>query len=170
MEKRTGIITFQGNPLTLLGGETKVGTQAPDFTVLSTELQPTTLSSSAGKVRIISVVPSIDTPVCDLQTARFNQAAGQLTELLVYSISVDLPFALARYCAAKGIDNVKTFSDHRDLDFGLKYGFVIEELRLLSRGIIVIDQEGIVRHVEYVKEITEQPDYDKALAVAKSLL
>lgn len=170
MEKRTGVITFKGAPLTLLGPAAAVGTKAPDFTALSPELQPVSLHDSQGKVRIISVVPSIDTPVCDLQTARFNQEAGQLPELLVLSISVDLPFALARYCAAKGIDNVKTLSDHRALDFGLKYGFVIEELRLLSRGILVIDQQDTIRHIEYVAEVTEQPDYDKALAVAKTLL
>lgn len=170
MDKRKGIVTFKGNPITLLGPEIKVGAKAPDFTVLSTSLEPVKLSDSNGQVRIISVVPSVDTPVCNLQTRHFNQDASQLGGVLVLSVSVDLPFALAKYCAAEGIENVKTVSDHKDLDFGLKYGFVIEELRLLARGIVVVDKEGIVRYVEYVKEIAEQPDYDKALAAAKSCL
>lgn len=168
MEKRQGSIVFKGNPITLLGPEIKVGDKAPDFTALSTSLEPVKLSSSNGKVRIISVVPSVDTPVCDLQTRRFNEEAAKLDEVLVLSVSVDLPFALAKYCAAQGIDNVKTLSDHKDLDFGLKYGFAIEELRLLARGIVVVDKVGIVRHVEYVKEVTEHPDYDKVLAAATS--
>ena len=167
MEKRTNMVTFQGNPLTLLGPEITVGSAAPDFTVLSTELSPVKLSDTDGKIRIISVVPSIDTPVCDMQTRRFNEEAAKLGGVTVLSISVDLPFALAKYCAANGIEIVKTLSDHKDLDFGLKYGFVIEELRLLSRGIVVIDKRGIVRYVQYVKEITDQPDYDKALEAAK---
>ena len=170
MEKRKNVITFKGNPLTLLGPEIKAGMNAPDFTVLSTALEPVKLSDYQGKVRIISVVPSVDTPVCDMQTRRFNEEASELSGAVVLSVSVDLPFALAKYCAAQGIDNVKTLSDHKDLDFGLKYGFVIEELRLLARGIIVVDKEGVVRHVEYVKEVTEHPDYDKALAVAKEYL
>lgn len=170
MEKRTNVVTFKGKPITLLGSEIKIGDKAPDFTVLSTALEPVKLSDSNGKVRIISVVPSVDTPVCDLQTRHFNEDASQLGGVLVLSISVDLPFALAKYCAAQGIENIKTLSDHKDLDFGTKYGFVIEELRLLARGIVVVDKENIVRHVEYVKEIAEQPDYDKALAVAKSLM
>ncbi|SDF10427.1 thiol peroxidase [Sporolituus thermophilus] len=170
MEKRKNVITFKGNPLTLLGPEIKTGMKAPDFTVLSTALEPVKLSDHQGKVRIISVVPSVDTPVCDMQTRRFNEEASELSDAVVFSVSVDLPFALAKYCAAQGIDNIKTLSDHKDLDFGLKYGFVIEELRLLARGIIVVDKEGIVRHVEYVKEVTEHPDYAKALAVAKEYL
>lgn len=170
MEKRKGNITFKGNPMTLLGSEIKPGVKAPDFTVLSTSLEPVALSDSNGKVRIISVVPSVDTPVCDMQTRRFNEEASAVDGLLVLSVSVDLPFALAKYCAAEGIENVQTVSDHKDLDFGLKYGFVIEELRLLTRGIVVVDKEGIVRYVEYVKEVSEHPDYDKALAEAKSCL
>lgn len=170
MEKRTGVVTFKGNPITLLGPEVKVGAKAPDFTVLSTSLEPVKLSDFSGQVRIISVVPSVDTPVCSLQTRHFNQDAAQLEGVLILSVSVDLPFALAKYCAAEGIESVKTLSDHKELDFGLKYGFVIEELRLLARGTVVVDKEGIVRYVEYVKEITEQPDYEKALAAAKSCL
>lgn len=170
MEKRTNIVTFKGKPITLLGKEIKVGDKAPDFTVLSTSLEPVRLSDSNGKVRIISVVPSVDTPVCDLQTRHFNEDASKMEGVLVLSVSVDLPFALAKYCAAQGIENIKTLSDHKDLDFGMKYGFVIEELRLLARGIVVVDKDNIVRYVEYVKEIAEQPDYDKALIAAKSCL
>lgn len=170
MEKRSNVVTFKGNPVTLLGPEIKAGVVAPDFTALSTSLAPVKLSDSNGKVRIISVVPSVDTPVCDLQTRHFNEDASKLKDVLVLSISVDLPFALAKYCAAQGIDNVQTLSDHKELDFGLKYGFAIEELRLLSRGIVVVDKEGVVRYVEYVKEIATQPDYDKAIGEAKQLL
>lgn len=170
MNKRANIITFKGAPLTLLGTEIKIGDKAPDFTAISTTLEPVKLSDSTGKVRVISVVPSIDTPVCDIQTSRFNHEVANIEDLLVLSVSVDLPFALAKYCAAKDITNVKTLSDHKELDFGLKYGFVIEELRLLARGIVVVDREGIVQYVEYVPEVTDQPDYDKVLSTAKKLL
>ena len=170
MNKRTNVVTFRGKPVTLLGEETVVGASAPDFTVLSPKFEPFHLEESKGKVRIISVVPSVDTSVCDLQTRRFNEEAGMLKDVLILSISVDLPPALSKYCAAHGIENIKTLSDHKDLDFGLKYGFVIEELRLLSRGIVVIDKTGIVRHVEYVHEVSEHPDYDKALSVVRQLL
>ncbi len=170
MEKHTGIITFGGNPLTLNGTLTKVGQKALDFTVLGADLKPIKLSDSAGKVRIISVVPSIDTGICDAQTRRFNQEAANFENVEILTISCDLPFALGRYCAAAGIDKVKTLSDHRDLDFGLKYGFVIEELRILSRGIIVIDKNDIVTYVEYVAEVASHPDYDKALAEVKKII
>lgn len=170
MDKRNNIVKFGGNPLTLLGKEIKVGDKAPDFTALTPDLKPLSLSDTQGQVRVISSVPSIDTPVCDMQTRWFNQDAGKIEGLTVLSISVDLPFALTRYCAAKEITNVKTLSDHKDLDFGLKYGFVIEELRLLSRGAVVIDRDGIVRYVEYVPTIEEQPNYEKIMAVVKQYL
>lgn len=171
MEKRTGIVTFGGNPVTLLGKEVKIGEKAADFLVLTPELKPFHFHDIKGKVRVISVVPSIDTPVCDLQTKWFNQDAAQYADdLLVLSVSVDLPFALKRYCAAEGIDNVKTLSDHRELSFGLQYGFVIEELRLLSRGAVVIDRDDIVRYVEYVPVIGNQPDYAKVMAAVKACL
>jgi thiol peroxidase len=169
MEKHTGKITFGGNPLTLVGNLAKVGEKAPEFTVLNADLSPFSLSSTAGKVRIISVVPSIDTGICDAQTRRFNQEAANL-DVEILTISCDLPFALGRYCAAAGIDKVKTLSDHRDLDFGYKYGFVIEELRLLSRGIIIIDKNDVIKYVEYVGEVASHPNYDVALAEAKKLL
>jgi thioredoxin-dependent peroxiredoxin len=168
MEKHSGIITFGGNPLTLAGTIIKVGDKAPEFTVLNPDLSPFTFNHS-GKVTIISVVPSIDTGICDAQTRRFNQEAANL-DMDILTISCDLPFALGRYCAAAGIDKVKTLSDHRALDFGAKYGFIIEELRLLSRGIVIVDKEGIVKYVEYVKEVASHPDYDVALAEAKKLL
>ena len=169
MEKHSGMITFGGNPLTLAGDLVKVGDKAKDFTVLANDLQPHKLSDYDGKIRIISVVPSVDTGVCAAQTRRFNVEAAKLEDLVILTISCDLPFALGRFCAAEGIDKVVTLSDHKETDFGLKYGFLIDELRLLSRGIIIVDKAGVVRYVEYVMEITNHPDYDKALKAAKSL-
>lgn len=170
MNKNTGIITFMGNPFTLLGDMVKVGDKAQDFTVLANDLHPVKLSDYDGKIRIISSVPSVDTGVCAAQTRRFNVEAAKLGEVAILTISNDLPFALGRFCAAEGIDKVITLSDHKDTDFGLKYGFLIEELRLLTRGIVVIDKEGVVRYVEYVKEVTTHPDYDKALEAAAKLV
>jgi thiol peroxidase len=170
MDKRTDVVKFGGNQLTLLGKEVRVGDKAPEFTVLTPDLNPFSLSDTKGKVRVLSAVPSIDTPVCDMQTRWFNQDAGNIEGLVVLSISVDLPFALTRYCAAKEINNVKTLSDHKDLDFGLKYGFLIEELRLLGRGAVVIDKEDVVRYVEYVPNIEEQPNYEKIMEVVKLYL
>lgn len=170
MNKRNNVIKFGGNPMTLLGNEIKLGDKAPDFTVLTSELSPLSLSDLKGQVRVISVVPSIDTSVCDIQTRWFNEEAAKIDGLTILSVSVDLPFALKKYCAAKDIANIKTVSDHKDLDFGLKYGFVIEELRLLARGTVVVDKDDIVRHVEYVANLGDQPDYDKLMAVVKQYL
>ena len=170
MEKRPGVVTFAGKPVTLIGREIKVGDQAPDFTALNTDLTPFTFNTLKGQVVVISVVPSIDTSVCDMQTRWFNEDAAKIDGLVVLSVSVDLPFALKKYCAAKDISTVKTISDHKDLDFGLKYGFAIEELRLLSRGAIVVDREGVVRYVEYVPVISDQPQYDKVMAAVKECL
>jgi thiol peroxidase len=170
MIKRNDIVKFGGNPVTLIGTEIKVGDKAPDFTVLTPDLSPLSLKDTSGQVRVISIVPSIDTSVCDIQTRWFNEEAAKLNGLVILSISVDLPFALKKYCAAQGIAAIKTVSDHRELDFGLKYGFVIEELRLLSRGTIVIDKDDIVRHIEYVANIGDQPDYDKVMTVVKKYL
>lgn len=170
MQKRNNIIKFAGNAMTLVGQEIKVGDTAPDFTVLTPELSPLSLSSTKGQVRVISVVPSIDTSVCDMQTRWFNEEAASIDGLTVLSISVDLPFALKKYCATKGIDNIKTLTDHKELDFGLKYGFIIEELRLLARGTVVIDRDDIVRHVEYVPNVSDLPDYDKVMATVKQYL
>ena len=170
MEKRTGIITFGGNPLTLSGSEIKVGDKAPDFYALNNKLEPVKLNDFEGKVRVISIFPSIDTPVCAAQTRRFNVEAAKLEDVQILTVSCDLPFALGRFCAAEGIDKEITLSDHVALDFGLKYGFAIDELRLLSLGIVVVDKEGVVKHVEYVKEITEEPDYDSAIKAVNELI
>ncbi len=167
MTERKGIITIEGNPLTLLGEAIEVGTKAPDFTVLDAGLGPVKLSDSKGKKVIISVAPSIDTSVCAAQTRKFNEAASEIDNTVVYAISVDLPFALGRFCAAEGIESIKVLSDHKDLDFGSQYGFVIDELRLLARGIVVVDEYGVVSHVEYVPEVTDHPDYDAALNAIK---
>ncbi len=170
MKKNSGIVTFLGNPLTLLGEMITVGTKAPDFTAIGEGLKPVSLKDFAGKVVLISSVPSVDTGVCAAQTRRFNVEAANLGDVAILTISNDLPFALGRFCAAEGIDKVVTLSDHKDTDFGLKYGFLLEELRLLNRGIIVIDKHGIVQYVEYVKENTNHPDYDAALEAAKKLV
>jgi thiol peroxidase len=170
MVKRTGVITFGGNPVTLAGNEIKVGAKAPDFYALNSKLQPVKLSDFDGKVRIISVFPSIDTPVCAAQTRRFNVEAANLGDVQILTVSCDLPFALGRFCAAEGIDKEITLSDHKELDFGLKYGFAIDELRLLSRGVVGVDNDGVVKLVENVKEITEEPDYDSAIEAVKKII
>ncbi|NLY78677.1 MAG: thiol peroxidase [Lysinibacillus sp.] len=163
-------ITFKNNPVTLLGNEVKVGDKAPDFTVLANDLSPVTLKDSEGKVRLIASVPSLDTGVCDAETRRFNEEAASLGDnVVVYTVSVDLPFAQKRWCGAAGIDRVITVSDHKDLSFGKAYGVAIEELRLLARAVFVIDAEGIVRYVEYVPESTNHPNYEAAIAAVKEL-
>lgn len=167
--ERKEAITFKGNPLTLIGDEITVGAEAPDFQVLANDLKPFQLSDTQGKTRVISVVPSLDTPVCDAQTRKFNEAAAKLTDVIVLTISMDLPFAQTRWCGAAGIDKVKCYSDHRDASFGTHYGVLIKELRLDSRAVFVIDKQGIVRYVEYVKEITNPPNYDAVIEVAKKL-
>ncbi len=168
MNKRS-VTTFAGNPVTLLGNEVKVGDKAPNFTCIKGDLSPFTLKDVEGKVKLISVVPSVDTGVCELQTIRFNQEASQLSDAAVITISCDLPFAQARFCGAKGIENAVVVSDYRDNDFGINYGFLMEEFKLLNRGIVVIDKDDVVRYVEYVSENTDHPDYDKAIAAAKAL-
>lgn len=170
MDRRNNVVTFKGSPITLLGKEINVGDKAPDFIVLTSDLQPYTLKDAEGKVKIISVVPSLDTGVCELQTINFNETASELKDTVILTISVDLPFAQKRFCSAHGIDNVITLSDHKDLSFGLGYGFVIEELRLLSRGVVIIDKDNMVRYVEYVKEVGTHPDYEKAIEEAKRLV
>ena len=171
MEKRTGVVTFAGNPIALLGKEVKVGDKAPAFTLLDNGLGEKTLVDYAGKVKVISVVPSLDTGVCDAQTRWFNQNVSKLGEnVVVLTVSVDLPFAQKRWCGAAGIDQVETLSDHRDLSFGENYGFVLEGLRLLSRGIVVIDKDDVVRYVEYVPEVTSAVNFDAAEAATKALV
>ena len=164
-------VTFKNNPVTLLGKEVAVGDTAPEFTVLANDLSPVKLADSKGKVRLISVVPSIDTGVCSVQTRKFNEEASALgNDVEILTISVDLPFAQARWCAAEGIENVQTLSDHRDLSFGEAYGVVIKELRLLARSIFVIDKDDKVAYVEYVSENTNHPNYENAIVAVKQLL
>ena len=171
MEKRTGVVTFAGNPIALLGKEVKVGDKAPAFTLLDNALGEKTLADYAGKVKVISIVPSLDTGVCDAQTRWFNQNVSKLGKnVVVLTVSVDLPFAQKRWCGAAGIDQVETLSDHRDLSFGENYGFILEGLRLLSRGIVVIDKDDVVRYVEYVPEVTSAVNFEAAEAATKALV
>lgn len=164
-------ISFGGQTVTLIGTHLQVGDKAPQFSVLDSNLQSVSSENWKDKILVISVFPSVDTPVCALQNNRFNQEATRLHEQVeVVSISVDLPFAQKRFCSAEGIDRVHVYSDYRDLDFGMKYGFVIRELRLLGRGVVVIDPKGMIRHIEYVSEVTQEPDYEAALKVVRSLL
>jgi len=160
-------VTFKNDPVTLLGTEIKVGDDAPDFTVVSNDLSERTLADYKGKIKLISVVPSLDTGVCAEQTKRFNEEADSLDNVHVLTISMDLPFAQTRWCSAEGVKNLDTLSDHRDADFGNKYGALIKELRLLARSIFVVDANNKVVHVEYVPEVTTHPDYDAALDAAK---
>ncbi len=160
-------VTFKGNGVTLLGNEVKVGEKAPNFSVLANDLSEVTLDNTKGNVRLISVVPSLDTGVCDAQTRRFNEEAAGLPNVKILTVSVDLPFAQKRWCGAAGIENVQTLSDHRDLSFGEAYGVAIQELRLLTRAVFVVDSNDIVTYVEYVPEATDHPNYDAAIAAAK---
>jgi len=171
MNERSGIITFKGNPFTLLGPALKVGDKAPEFNVVDNGLAAVTLASSSGKIRIISSVPSLDTPVCDTETRRFNQEAANLPgDVLVLTISLDLPFAQKRWCGAAGIDKVTTLSDYRERSFGQNYGVLIKELLLLTRAIFVIDGEGIIRYIQIVPEVTSEPDYAAVIAAVKQLV
>mgnify|MGYP001103817668 CR=1 FL=1 len=170
-QERAGAVLFKGNPATLLGPELKVGDAAPDFRVVDNALQPVTLATAAGKIRLIAVVPSLDTPVCDTMTRQFNQQAAALPDnVVVYTISVDLPFAQKRWCGNAGIDKVQTLSDYQDRSFGLNYGVLLKELKLLARAVFVIDAEDKVAYVELVSEVTAEPDYTAALEAVKNLL
>lgn len=157
-------VTFKNDPVTLIGVEKKVGDSAPDFTVLANDLSEKHLSDYKGKVKVISVVPSIDTGVCSEQTRRFNEEASNFDNVHILTISMDLPFAQKRWCAANGIDKVDTLSDHREADFGKKYGVLIEELRLLSRAVFVVDENDKITYVEYLSEVSNHPDYDAVLS------
>jgi thiol peroxidase len=171
MAERPGIITMKGNPLTLVGQEVKVGDPAPDFTVLANDLSPFTLSSLKGKVTIICAVPSLDTPTCDIETRWFNEEAAKLGyEVLVLTISMDLPFAQKRWCGAAGVDRVRTYSDHREAAFGLAYGVLIKELRLLARAVFVVDKAGVVRYVQIVPELANEPNYDEVLQAVTRII
>jgi len=167
--ERPGATTLKGKPLTLIGPELKAGDKAPDFEVMDTGLGAVNLKQTGNSVRIMSVVPSLDTPVCDAQTKRFNDELAKVSGLEVLTVSMDLPFAQKRWCGAFGVDRVKMLSDHKNGSFGASYGTLIKELRIESRAIFVVDRDNIIRHVEYVKEVTDHPDYEPALKVAKSL-
>ena len=166
--ERPGAATMRGNPLTLIGPELKAGDSAPDFNVVDSSLKPVTLKDTGTQVRIISVVPSLDTPVCDAQTKRFNEEAAKLPDVDILTVSMDLPFAQKRWCGAFGVDKVKMLSDHRDGSFGSHYGTLIKELRIESRAIFVVDRNNQIRHAEYVKEVADFPNYEAALSAAKS--
>jgi thiol peroxidase len=166
--ERAGATTLKGNPLTLVGPELKAGDAAPDFSLVDNGLKPVTLKDTGTQVRIISVVPSLDTPVCDAQTKRFNEEAAKLPDLSIITVSMDLPFAQKRWCNDFQVDNVKMLSDHKDGSFGSHYGTLIKELRIESRAIFVVDRHNKVVHAEYVKEVADHPNYEAALSAAKS--
>ena len=159
---------MKGNPLTLVGPELQAGDHAPDFSVVDGTLSAVNLEKTGNNVRIISVVPSLDTPVCDLQTKRFNEEAAQMPGVDIVTVSMDLPFAQKRWCGAFGVDRIKMLSDHRSGSFGEAYGTLIKDLRIESRAIFVLDKDNIIRYVEYVKEVADHPNYDAALAAAKA--
>jgi thioredoxin-dependent peroxiredoxin len=166
--ERPGATTLKGNPLTLVGPELKPGDKAPDFSLVDTSLKPVTLRDTAGQVRIISVVPSLDTPVCDAQTKRFNEEASKLPGVKIITVSMDLPFAQKRWCNTFDVNQVQMLSDHKDGSFGTNYGTLIKELRIESRAIFVLDPEDKVRHAEYVKEVADFPNYEAALSAARN--
>lgn len=169
MDERTGLVTMKGDGLTLLGDAVRVGQKAPDFEVVANDLSTVRFSSFFGKICIISSVPSLDTSVCHMMTCRFNKEACNLTDAVVLTISMDLPFAQKRWCGASGVANVQTLSDHRDASFGKAYGVLIKELRLLARAVFVVNKEGCLEHVQIVPELTDEPDYDAVLNVVKQL-
>lgn len=164
--ERPGATTLKGNPMTLVGPELKVGDTAPDFSVVDGSLKNVTLASTGNTTRIFSVVPSLDTPVCDAQTRRFNEASVKLPGVDIYTFSMDLPFAQKRFCTSFAVDHVKMLSDHKDASFGSAYGTLIKELRILSRAIFVVGPDNKIKYVEYVPEVGSHPNYDAVLAAA----
>lgn len=171
MAESKNTINFQGNPLTLVGSRPSVGELAPDFKVLANDMSAVKLSGLEGKVLVICSVPSLDTPVCDTEVRKFNEQATSLSEdVAVLVISMDLPFAQQRWCGAAGVKNVQTLSDHNKAEFGGAYGVLIEELRLLARAIFVVDKEGVIRYIEVVDELTNEPDYESALKAAREAI
>ena len=168
--ERKNAVTVKGGAVTLMGDEVKTGQAAPDFKVLDADLKEFGLAAFKNKIKLIASVPSLDTPVCDLQIKRFNDEAAKVSkDVVIIFISMDLPFAQKRFCEAYNIKKVKTFSDHRDASFGVNYGVLIKELRLLARAIFIIDRVDKVRYAEYVKELTNQPDFDRVLSALKSI-
>jgi thiol peroxidase len=171
MKERTGAVTMRGNPLTLVGKELRIGDPAPDMELLDNDLNAVKLSSFKGKVCVISSVPSLDTPVCDMETRRFNEAAGKLGDnVVVLTVSMDLPFAQKRWCGAAGVERVITLSDHRGASFGNAFGVLIKELRLLARSIFVVDQSGIIQYIQHVKELSQEPDYDAIIKAVQKVV
>ena len=169
MEERKGVITFKRKPVTLIGPEIKVGQRAPDFKLIDSNMKEVSSAQDRGKVRLLSVVYSLETPVCDLQTQRFEKEAAKFPNVVIYAISMDLPFTQERYRKEHNIRNIKVLSDHREAAFGMAYGLLIKESRILARSIFIIDGEDFVRYVEYVKEVTQPPDYDKAIEALKAV-
>ena len=170
MKERSGLVTINGNPMTLVGDEIKVGDSAPEFEVLDNDLNPFRFSSKQQKITIITSLPSLDTSVCDMETRRFNQEASSLgDDVQVLAISMDLPFAQKRWCAAAGVKNVLTLSDHRNASFGMAYGVLIKEVRLLARTVFVVDKDNIVRYHELVAEVGNEPDYQAVLKAFREL-
>ncbi|OFW16380.1 MAG: lipid hydroperoxide peroxidase [Acidobacteria bacterium RIFCSPLOWO2_02_FULL_59_13] len=169
MSERKGAVTLRGNPMTLVGPELKVGDKAPDFKLVGNDMKPVTLADTSGKVRIIACVPSLDTPVCDTETRRFNEEAGKLPGVDILTVSMDLPFAQSRWCGAAGVKNVRTLSDYQERSFGPAYGVLIKELQLEARAVFVVAQDNTIRYVQYVKEVGEPPDYEAALTAASKL-
>lgn len=167
--ERPGAITVQGRPFTLVGPELKPGDAAPEFAVVDSANKPVKLEDTRGRVRIFSVVPSLDTPVCDAQTRRFNIESEKLPDVDIYNVSMDLPFAQKRWCGQFAVDRVRMLSDHREASFGTAWGTLIKDLRLESRAVFVVDRDNVVRYVEYVKELTDHPDYAAALAAAQQM-
>lgn len=171
MEERNNVVTMKGNSITLLGKELKPGDSAPDAELVANDLSPVKISDYKGKVCIISSVPSLDTPICDMETRRFNTEAASLgNDVAILTISTDLPFAQARWCGAAGVDKVVTLSDHRTAEFGQAYGVLIKDLRLLARAVFVVDKQGVVQYVQTVKEIAEEPDYNAVIEAVKKLV
>lgn len=169
--ERTNVVTMKGNPVTLVGPELKVGDKAPEFVLLDNGLGTVKLSDSKGNVRLISVVPSLDTKVCDIQTVTFNKRAAELPgDIKIYTVSVDLPFAQGRYCAAKAVDKLQTLSDHREVSFGTAYGLLIKELRLLARAVLIVDKTDTIRYFQIVPEVGTEPNYDAALEALKKVV
>ncbi len=166
--ERKNAVTLRGNPFTLVGPQLKPGDKLPEFTLLSNDLKPVKSSETSG-VRVFAAVPSLDTPVCDTETRRFNQEAGKLGGVSIYAVSMDLPFAQKRWCGAAGVSHVQTLSDHRDASFGQAMGTLIKELRLESRAVFVVDGQGTIRYAEYVPEVAEQPNFDAVLKAIQSL-
>jgi thiol peroxidase len=171
MKERTGFFTFKGAPLTLLGNDVKVGDRAPDFQVLDNDMKPVTLADFKGKVLILSAVTSLDTATCDTETRRFNAEATKLgDDVVIVTVSMDLPFAQKRWCGAAGIDRVQTVSDYKDASFGEAYGVLIKELRLLARTVFIVNREGVVQYVQRVKEGSGEPDYDAVMGAVGALV